>query len=97
MSSSTAYRRHRLTLEQAEAEHTPKDQSPERLQEFPLLRKPFGFMNADWEALKAKMQPSDELWECSTSEESWAHLAGRQWIELVRGNETIGSILTAMN
>jgi hypothetical protein len=35
------------------------------------LRRPMGFRNADWEALKAAMRPGDELWEFTSARSSW--------------------------
>jgi len=75
----------RLTVEQAEAEHTP-----------PHL-KPFGHQNAKWEALKSRMRPGDELWTYQSPPDSWKALHGRRGIALVRNGSVIDSILTAMN
>jgi len=58
---------------------------------------PFGFINDKWKALLAQMQPGDELWEFSSSEESWQHLAGRAGFALVRNGEVVASIVTMMN
>jgi hypothetical protein len=80
-----------LTVQEIEAEHSVRD---ERLGPDPV---PFGFINDQWQALIAQMQPGDELWEWSTSPESWANLAGRAGIALVRNGEVIDSFMTAMN
>jgi hypothetical protein len=75
----------RITVEQAEAEHTP-----------PRL-KPFGLQNAKWEALKSRMRPGDELWTYQSPPDSWKAMHGRMGIALVRNGKVIDSILTAMN
>ena len=75
----------RITVEQAEAEHTP-----------PGL-KPFGLQNAKWEALKSRMRPGDELWTYQSPPDSWKAMHGRMGIALVRNGKVIDSILTAMN
>ena len=58
---------------------------------------PFGFQNDRWRDLLAQMQDGDELWEFSSSWESWQHLAGRAGIVLVRNGEVVTSIVTMMN
>lgn len=81
----------KLTIEQAEAENMVTD---ERLGQAPV---PFGYCNNMWRALLAKMRSGDELWEFSSSRESWQHLCGRRGIALVRGGEVVASVLTEMN
>lgn len=81
----------KLTVEQAEAEHMVED---EQLGQTPV---PFGFCNKAWRDLLAKMQPQDELWEFSSSDHSWQHLAGRGGISLVRRGKIIASLVTKMN
>lgn len=51
----------------------------------------------EWEALKARMLADDELWTFSSSRESWADLAGRQGIALVRKGRPVRHIVTAKN
>ncbi|MCI0701450.1 MAG: hypothetical protein L0241_10250 [Planctomycetia bacterium] len=58
---------------------------------------PFGFINAQWKALLAQMQPGDELWEFSSSQESWQALAGRAGIALVRTGKVVDSMVTMMS
>lgn len=89
--------RRRITVEVAEAKNTPKGERPELLAEFPELLLPFGFCNRQWEALKARMGPGDELWEYCSDGGSWANLAGRKAIELLRDGRVIASITTQMN
>jgi hypothetical protein len=43
------------------------------------------------ESIRAKMQPSDELWRFRSSEESWRSLAGREGIAIVRGGVVVHS------
>jgi hypothetical protein len=59
--------------------------------------KPFGFKNAEWEALKTEMQPGDELWTFSSPAASWQGLAGRAGIALVRNGAPVKILLGAMN
>jgi hypothetical protein len=58
---------------------------------------PFGYCNHDWEALKMKMLPGDELWFWSSDPEDWKRLMGWEGIALVRDGEIIDSFFTAMN
>jgi hypothetical protein len=81
----------KLTVEQAEAENMI---AIERLGPKPV---PFGFCNRDWHNLLAQMQPGDELWEFSSSGESWQNLCGRAGVALVRGGEVVASMITSMN
>lgn len=58
---------------------------------------PFGLMNHRWRALKELMGPADELWEFSSSEESWKALSGKAGIALVRNGTVIASFVTVTN
>ena len=58
---------------------------------------PFGYCNREWEALKAKMEPSDEIWFWSTDEESWKRFMGWEGMALVRNGDVIDFFLTALN
>ena len=58
---------------------------------------PFGFAYAEWRRLIVQMQEGDELWEFSSSSDSWQHLAGRAGIALVRDGKVVDSIVTLMN
>jgi hypothetical protein len=90
------------TVERAERDHTRRDEdlgeadrrSPKRLE---ALLKPFGFRNAEWEVLKASMQPTDELWTFSSPPAAWQALAGRAGIALVRQGKVVATIITLMN
>jgi len=63
----------------------------------PELARPFGALNAKWEALKADMQPNDELWTFSSPPRTWEDLAGRAGIALVRDGQAIDVIVTMLN
>lgn len=89
--------RHRVTVEEAEANHRIEDDDPEYIEQFPELLLPFGFLNQRWKALLAKMHPGDELWECCSDAKSWENLAGWKGIELVRNGKIIDRITTSMN
>ena len=82
-----------ITLEAAERAYMP----PRDDRSDPAPRKPFGFNNAQWEELKAHMQPGDELWTFSSPADSWQHLAGRAGVALVRNKKVVGAIVTLMN
>ena len=89
----------RITIEQAEAEHPGKthfkrwDDEARREQ----LRKPFGYNNAQWEELKALMQPGDELWEVCTSKKLWDDLMGYHHYELCRDGVILATVVMRMN
>lgn len=85
----------RITVQEAERMHTRAPD--ERSARIPALRKPFGFRNAQWEELKARMWPGDELWTFASPAESWRHLAGRSGIALVRNKKMVCAIVTLMN
>jgi hypothetical protein len=91
----------RKTIAELEAEFTLRpdqlDESDRAGPRAQFLLKPFGGRNAQWEALKARMQPGDELWTFSSSAQSWADLAGRAGVALVRHGEIIERIVTIMN
>lgn len=92
----------RKTIESIEREHTRRAddirgiprRSPERVA---ALLKPFGYSNSEWEALKAAMQPGDELWTFTSSPASWRALAGRAGIAVVRGGRIVATIVTMKN
>jgi hypothetical protein len=81
----------RTTVEEAEGKHLVTDA---RLGPKPV---PFGFMNEKWVQFKGQLQEGDELWEFSSSAESWRHLAGRAGICIVRKGRIIDSIVTRLN
>ena len=81
----------------AEAEAAYPGITDDRVKHFPDAAKPFGFKNAEWEALKEEMQPGDELWTFSSPPASWQGLAGRAGIALVRNGAPVKILLGAMN
>lgn len=85
--------RKKMTVAEAEAEHMVSlaDEDGTRREV------PFGYCNRDWMELVTAMQEGDELWSYSSSDESWANLAGRMGLVLLRDGEVIESVLTAMN
>jgi len=85
-----------ITVEEAERENPPL-LDDDRTGRFPHIRKPFGFLSEKWEALKAQIQPGDELWEYESPAESWQRLAGRAGIVLLRRGVPVAEILTRMN
>jgi hypothetical protein len=85
----------KISVEEAEAAHPGiRD---ERVLRFPEAAKPFGFQNAEWEALKAEIKVGDELWSFASPADSWEHLAGRGGIALRRNGKSIKVIVTIMN
>ena len=85
----------KVTVAEAEAEHPGiKD---ERVQRFPDAAKPFGFKSGQWEAIKAAMQPSDELWTFASPAKSWEDLAGRAGIAVVRDGNPVMVLTTMLN
>jgi len=85
----------KVTIAEAEAEHPGiRD---ERVQRFPDAAKPFGFKSVQWEAIKAAMQPGDELWTIMSPKESWENLAGRAGIAVVRDGIPVMVMTTMLN
>ncbi len=58
---------------------------------------PFGGMNERWVAFKSQMIDGDEIWEFSSSVDSWNHLAGRAGLALIRRGKAIDCIVTILN
>lgn len=85
------FKRRFNSIEEVEAENMVSD---ERLGSKPV---PFGFSHGLWRQLLSKMQPGDELWTFSTSEESWANMSGRAGISLVRNGKEVDCIIGKMN
>ena len=79
------------TLEQVEAEHLVED---ERL---PGGKAVFGFINDQWEALKARFQEGDQWWNYCSDHDSWVQLAGRAGVALVRDDKIVGAITSRMS
>jgi hypothetical protein len=85
----------KISIEEAEALHPGV--RDERVQQMPEIAKPFGFLNSNWEALKAAMQPGDELWTFASPPDSWQNLAGSGGVVLVRDGTPIKALITIMN
>lgn len=83
--------RRKLTVEEAEAENMVTDES---LGPAPV---PFGFCNDQWRHLLDQIQPGDEIWEFSSSRETWENLCGCGGIELIRNGETVATVVTRIN
>ena len=81
----------------AEAEAEYPGITDDRIARFPDAAKPFGLRHPQWEELKRDMLPGDEIWAFSSPPDSWADLAGRAGIALVRKGIPIRTIVTAMN
>ena len=81
----------------AEAEAAHPGINDDRIERFPDAARPFGFQNREWEALKAAMQPGDEIWTFASPADSWGNLAGRAGLALVRNGRAIKVIVTVMN
>jgi hypothetical protein len=74
-----------LTIDEAEATHFVRFKR--------LTVSFFGFTNNFlWRGHFAQMAPGDEIWKFSSSPESWACLAGRAGIALVRDGKIVDSI-----
>ena len=90
-----------VSVEQAEADYHAevreflKSETDNRRAD--ALRKPFGFQNQSWEALKAQMRVGDELWEFCTDQASWGDLMGRAGFELRRTGVVIASVIIRLN
>ena len=77
----------RLTVAEAEARDTvPPDHPAAR---DPKLKKPFGSKNKEWENLKRRIQPGDELW--TYEKRPWPGYGG---IALVRNRVVVEEIWT---
>jgi hypothetical protein len=74
-----------VTIEEVEAHHPGRDGVP------------MGGLSARWKALKAAMQPGDELRYYTSSADSWKHLAGRHGIALLRGGKVVDNIDILIN
>jgi hypothetical protein len=81
----------RITAQEAEQAHLV---TSERLGPDPV---PFGFQNAEWQALLAERQEGDEIWEFRSPPDTWKHLFGRAGVALVRDGRIGRCIVTMMN
>jgi hypothetical protein len=94
-SDPLAWLQERVSIEEAERRFMPMPD--DRTNYVPELRKPFGFLNAQWEKLKALVQTGDEIWTFRSPPETWQDLAGSAGVALVRKNKVIDAVVTARN
>jgi len=80
----------KTTVAEAEARHPGNP-------DVPRLQHVFGGLHREWEALKAAMQPGDELYAFHSSPESWHALAGRRGFALVRNGKVVRKVVTLLN
>ena len=92
-----AWLRDKVTVEAVEADNPGLPDEDERKKRYPEAAKPFGFQHAEWQALKAEMQPGDELWTFTSPPETWRSLMGRAGLALMRDGEIVRIITTLMN
>ena len=52
---------------------------------------------AYFERLLGQLREGDELWQFCSSPDSWASLAGRAGVALVRAGAVVDSVITIMN
>jgi hypothetical protein len=76
-----------------ELERQPSTNQSENLHQFGS----FGIGSKQWQRIKEQMQPGDELYKFRSPPETWANLAGRAGIALVRDGKVIDTLLTALN
>lgn len=57
----------------------------------------FGLGSKQWQLIKKKMQPGDQLYKFRSPPETWANMAGRAGIALVRDGNVIDTLVTALN
>ena len=90
-----AWLQERMSIEEAERRFTPKQD--DRANYVPELRKPFGFLNARWEELKARVQTGDQIWTFSSPPETWELVPHSFGIALVRENKVIAAVILGMS
>ena len=81
----------KLTVAQAEAEHTSRDDGSGRT---PV---PFGIGNRHWKEMLALMREGDELWKFSSCPASWEGRCGRAGLTLLRNGKELACVFTAMS
>ncbi|MCU0713740.1 MAG: hypothetical protein MUC43_16900 [Pirellula sp.] len=57
----------------------------------------FGIGSKQWQIIKAQIEPGDELYRFRSPPDSWAKMAGRAGIALVRNGKVIDILVTALN
>ena len=53
--------------------------------------------NRDWQRIKLRMLPNDELWTFSSPGKYWQGLSGRMGVALIRNGHPIDHVITMMN
>lgn len=53
--------------------------------------------NSDWEQIKLRMLPDDELWTFNSPPDKWEILAGNMGVALIRNGRPIAHAITARN
>ena len=92
-----AWLRNRITVEQVKAKHLSDNLTDDPIEAARRLQVARLFGGHQWHEFLASVQEGDELWEFSSSDLSWNHLAGRAGIALVRNGEIFDCILTSIN
>jgi len=87
--------RKKITVAEAEADNPGI--SDDQVSRYPEAARPFGFLNREWEALKAAIKPGDELWSFISPADSWQQLASRMGVALLRDGKVIEVIATEIN
>jgi hypothetical protein len=57
----------------------------------------WGFLQAEWEALRAQMREGDEIWQFANRQSTWDSLSGRAGIALVRDGQITAYIVTLLS
>ncbi|TWU32771.1 hypothetical protein Q31b_58140 [Novipirellula aureliae] len=57
----------------------------------------FGLGSKQWQRIKEQLQPGDKLYKFRSPPETWANMAGRAGIALVRDDKVIDTLVTALN
>ena len=57
----------------------------------------FGIGSKQWQDLKSQIEPGDELYRFRSPPKTWANMAWRAGIALVRNGKVVASLITALN
>ena len=79
-----------LDWDEVEREHTSEDDGR-------VPHVPFGFINSQWEELKAQRTDTSELRTFTNDPEDWEMMMGRSGYVLIDNGKIIDSITCAMN
>jgi hypothetical protein len=91
----TGWLKEKITVGEADAKYPGV--GDDRASRFPEATRPFGFLNRQWETLKAEIKPSDELWTFCSPADSWRQFTGLMGVALLRDGKVIEVIVTEMN